>query len=161
MLWSTHKGQFNVESGGPRAVVAGYYLVWDKSPNLALPLTSTVFNINAGAGYDMSNTFPIDNDRFVILKSVRRKLTNTSTGAMNCVLIDDFITLPKTCVTGFVKGNGSGVIANTQTGGLFIMPYRSVVESSGDDKYALNLTTELFFAEAFETLNFFAPKERN
>lgn len=141
------KGQFTCEQGGPRSSVAGYYLVWDKSPNLALAATSDVFNINAGAGYDMSNTFPIDNDRFVVLKSVRRTLTNSNAGR-NIVLVNDFIKLPAYCVTGFVKGNATGGIANTQTGALLLMPYRSVTETSGDDKVALNVTMELFFAEA-------------
>nr|AGA18293.1 hypothetical protein [uncultured marine virus] len=141
------KGQFSCAQGGPRSAVAGYYLVWDKSPNLALAATSDVFNINAGAGYDMSNTFPIDNDRFVVLKSVRRTLTNSNAGR-NVVLVDDFIKLPATCTTGFVKGNTTGGIANTQTGALLLMPYRSVTETAGDDKVALNVTMELFFAEA-------------
>ena len=142
------KGQFSCASGGPRAAVCGYYLVWDKSPNLALAATSDVFNINAGAGYDMSNTFPIDNDRFVVLKSKRRTICNSTAAGINTVLVDDFIKLPASCVTGFVKGNTTGGIANTQTGALLLMPYRSVTETSGDDKVALNVTTELFFAEA-------------
>ncbi len=142
------KGQFNIVDGQARSAVAGYYLVWDKSPNLALAATSDVFNINAGAGYEMSNTFPIDNDRFVVLKSVRRKLTNARGGAANISLVDDFVKLPAWCVTGFVKGNTTGGIANTQTGALLLMPYRSVVEPNGEDKVALNVTMELFFAEA-------------
>ena len=142
------KGQFSCAQGGPRAAVCGYYLVWDKSPNLALAATSDVFNINAGAGYDMSNTFPIDNDRFVVLKSKRRTICNSTAAGINTVLVDDFIKLPAMCTTGFVKGNATGGIANTQTGALLLMPYRSVTETSGDDAVALNVTVELFFAEA-------------
>lgn len=144
------KGQFSCAQTGPRAAVCGYYLVWDKSPNLALAATSDVFNINAGAGYDMSNTFPIDNDRFVILKSKRRTICNSTANGINTVLVDDFVKLPASCVTGFVKGNTTGGIANTQTGALLLMPYRSVTEagSTAADLVTLNVTTELFFAEA-------------
>lgn len=142
------RGQFSCAQGGSRAAICGYYLVWDKSPNLALAATSDVFNINAGAGYDMSNTFPIDTDRFVVLKSKRRTICNSTANGINTVLVDDFIKLPASCVTGFVKGNVSGGIANTQTGALLLMPWRSVTESTGDDKVALNVTVEVFFAEA-------------
>lgn len=142
------KGAFSCGTNGPRAGTAGYYLVWDKAPNLGLATTSDVFNINAGAGYEMANTFPIDNDRFVVLKTVRRSVTKDSASPLNHHLVDDFVKLPAWCVTGFVKGNTAGNIANTQTGALLLMPFRSVSVSSGDDTVALNVTTELFFAEA-------------
>ena len=145
------KGAFHIAQTGPQQSVCGYYLVWDKSPNLTLATPSNVFNINAGAGYDMSNTFPIDNDRFVVLKSYRRGITR-GTGSSSMQLVNDFIKLPKTCVTGFVKGNGSGGIANTQTGALLLMPYRSVLTPNANadatDVVTLDLTTEFFFAEA-------------
>lgn len=142
------KGQFSCDTGGPRVAVCGYIMVWDKSPNLAFPAISTIFNIDAGAGYDMSNTFPVDNDRFVIIKSKRRTITYNNAASSNQVLVDDFIKLPKWCVTGFVKGNGAGTVANTQTGALFLVPYRAVTVSGTDDKVLLNMTSELFFAEA-------------
>ncbi len=145
------KGQFSApQTNGPRAAVTGYVLVWDKSPNLALPAVSSIFKIDAGAGYDMSNTFPVDNDRFVILKSKRRTICNSTDNGVNTVLVDDYIKLPHSCVTGYVKGNASGVIANLQTGGLFLVPYRAVTEagSTADNEVILRATMELFFAEA-------------
>ncbi len=142
------KGQFTCLQGGPRSAICGYIVVWDKSPNTAFPAVSDIFNIDAAGGYDMANTFPIDNDRFVILKSKRRTITPATASGSNTVLVDDFIKLPSYCVTGYVKGNGSGLIANTQTGGLYVVPYRKVTESAGDDAVTLNMVSELFFAEA-------------
>ena len=143
------KGEFSCQQDGPRAAIVGYYVVWDKSPNLTLATTSNVFNINAGAGYDMANTFPIDNDRFMILKSFRRKISNSTASHANTVLVDDYIKLPKSCVTSYVKGNASGGIANLQQGALLLMPYVAVKEeAAGASQIILNRTAELFFAEA-------------
>ena len=145
------KGSFHIAEIGPQCVIAGYYVVWDKSPNLTLATTSNVFNINAGAGYDMHNTFPIDNDRFVIL--AQKRVSMGRGGAVSSSrAVDHFIKLPNYCVSGYVKGNTSGLISNNQTGALLIMPYRTVTEvnddAAGTDTVKLDLTTEFFFAEA-------------
>ncbi len=143
------KGQFSVANTGPYMGLCGYFLVWDKSPNTALALPSDIFNINAGAGYDLGNTFPLDRDRFVVLKSMRRRITQDPRAGLNQHLVDDYIPLPKYCVTSFTKGNGSGAIANTQTGALLFIPWRTVtIAGTGDDKAAGVFTNELFFAEA-------------
>jgi len=142
------RGQFHIPGTGPQAAVLGYYLVWDKSPNTTAPAISDIFNIDAAAGYDLSNTFPKDNDRFVIVKSARRKLTASSGAGANISLVDDYVKLPASCVTGFTKGNGNGTIAATQTGGLFLIPYGKVVVNGTITTMILNVTTELFFAEA-------------
>lgn len=144
------KGHFSSNTGAPYQGIIGYFLVWDKSPNTALALPSDIFNINAGAGYDLGNTFPLDRDRFVVLKSMRRKTTKFANAGLNHQLVDDYIPLPKYCVTSFTKGNASGNIANTQTGALLFIPWRSVTISNtgGDDKVAGVFTNELYFAEA-------------
>ena len=142
------KGQFHIPGTGPQAAVMGYFLVWDKSPNTQLAATTDMFNIDAGAGYDLSNTFPKDNDRFVVLKSVRRKLTASSGAGANISLIDDFVKLPAYCVTGFTKGNGNGQIAATQTGALLFLPYGKIVVNGTVTTMTLDTTKELFFAEA-------------
>ncbi len=143
------KGQFSVANTGPYMGICGYFLVWDKSPNTALALPSDIFNINAGAGYDLGNTFPLDRDRFVVLKSMRRKVTQDPRAGLNQHLVDDYVPLPKYCVTSFTKGNGSGAIANTQTGALLFIPWRTVtIAGTGDDKVAGVFTNELYFAEA-------------
>jgi hypothetical protein len=142
------KGQFLCQNGGARTALCGYIVVWDKSPNLAFPPVSDIFTIDGARGYDMSNTFPVDNDRFVILKSKRNKICNSTANGINTVLVDDFIKLPRYCVSSYVKGNTSGLIANTYTGGLFVIPWRKVLESNGDDAVTLDMVSELFFAEA-------------
>jgi hypothetical protein len=144
------KGQFSCTTDAPLLGICGYFLVWDKSPNTTLALPSDIFNINAGAGYDLGNTFPLDRDRFVVLKSMRRKVTKYVNDGNNHHLVDDYIPLPKYCVTSFTKGNGSGAIANTQTGALLFIPWRTVTISNtaGDDKVAGVFTNELYFAEA-------------
>lgn len=142
------RGQYHIPGTGPQAAVLGYYLVWDKSPNTTAPTISEIFNIDAAAGYDLSNTFPKDNDRFVIVKSNRRKLTASSGAGANISLLDDYVKLPASCVTGFTKGNGNGTIAATQTGALFLIPYGKVVVNGTITTMTLDVTTELFFAEA-------------
>ena len=144
------KGNFSCVATGPRQAIDGYFLVWDRSPNTSLAAPSDIFNVNAGAGYDLGNTFPVDNDRFVVLKSMRRKMSFFPNNGLNMHLVDDYVSLPKYCVTGFTKGNASGLIANTQTGALLLIPYRSVTEANtgGDDKVEAKLVMELFFAEA-------------
>ena len=144
------KGQFLSNNTGPYMGIVGYFLVWDKSPNTALALPSDIFNISAGAGYDLGNTFPLDRDRFVVLKSMRRKVTQDPRAGLNQHLVDDYIPLPKYCVTSFTKGNASGAIANTQTGALLFIPWRTVTiaNAGGDDEVAGVFTNELYFAEA-------------
>lgn len=142
------RGQYHIPGTGPQAAVLGYYLVWDKSPNTTAPAISDIFNIDAAAGYDLSNTFPKDNDRFLILKTNRRKVTASSGAGANISLVDDYVKLPASCVTGFTKGNGNGSIAATQTGAIFLIPYGKVVVNGTITTMTLDVTTELFFAEA-------------
>ncbi len=142
------RGQFHIPNTGPQGAVLGYYLVWDKSPNTVTPPISDIFNIDAAAGYDLSNTFPKDNDRFVVMKSVRRALTASCGAKANMSLVDDFVKLPKSCVTGFTKGNGNGTVAATQTGALWMIPYGKIIVNGTITTMTLDLTTEVFFAEA-------------
>jgi len=142
------RGQFHIPGTGPQAAVMGYYLVWDKFPNTTLATPTDIFNIDAAAGYDLSNTFPKDKDRFVVLKSYRRKLTASSGAGANIQLVDNFVKLPNYCVTGFTKGNGNGQIAATQSGALLFIPYGKVVVNGTITTMTLDTTKELFFAEA-------------
>jgi hypothetical protein len=142
------RGQFHIPGDGPQAAVMGYYLVWDKFPNTALATPTDIFNIDAAAGYDLSNTFPKDKERFVVLKSYRRRLTASSGAGANIQLVDDFVKLPKSCVTGFTKGNGNGQIAATQSGALLFIPYGKVIVNGTFTTMTLDTTKELFFAEA-------------
>lgn len=155
------KGHFFADANGPRAAIVGYSWVWDKSPNLALPAVSDIFTIDATKGYDMANTLLVDDnsDRFKVLRSVRKVISKTegagntggfpSTGnAQNVLLIDDYLKLPASCVTTYVKGNATGGINNVQTGALYLIPFVKLLSDAGTTNVAFSFTQESYFAEA-------------
>ena len=157
------KGHFFADINGPRAAIVGYSWVWDKSPNLALPAVSDIFTIDATKGYDMANTLLVDDnsDRFKVLRSVRKTICKTGSAAAaagagpggmgnetNVVLIDDYLKLPASCVTTYVKGNATGGINNVQTGALYLIPFCKLLSTAGDTNVAFSFTQESYFAEA-------------
>lgn len=155
------KGHFFADANGPRAAIVGYSWVWDKSPNLALPAVSDIFTIDAAKGYDMANTLLVDDnsDRFKVLRSVRKVISKTegagstggypSTGnAQNVLLIDDYLKLPASCVTTYVKGNATGGINNVQTGALYLIPFVKLLSDAGTTNVQFAFTQESYFAEA-------------
>ncbi len=150
------KGHFFADSNGPRAAIVGYSWVWDKSPNLALPAVSDIFTIDASKGYDMANTLLVDDnsDRFKVLRSVRKTISKTqapSTGVGNednVILIDDYLKLPASCVTTYVKGNATGGIGNVQTGALYLVPFVKLLSAAGTSNVKFEFTQESYFAEA-------------
>ncbi len=155
------KGHFFANYDGPRAAIVGYSWVWDKSPNLAMPAVSDIFTIDATKGYDMANTLLVDDnsDRFKVLRSVRKTICKTEAGAgsgnqlstgnsSNIVLIDDYLKLPASCVTTYVKGNATGGINNVQTGALYLIPFCKLLSDAGDSNVKFEFTQESYFAEA-------------
>ena len=155
------KGHFFADQNGPRAAIVGYSWVWDKSPNLALPAVSDIFTIDASKGYDMANTLLVDDnsDRFKVLRSVRRHITksvvesSTQTESYgqgdNVILIDDFLKLPASCVTTYVKGDTTGGISAVQTGALYLIPFCKVLSSGQPTTdVTFSFTQESYFAEA-------------
>ena len=153
------KGHFFADNNGPRAAIVGYSWVWDKSPNLALPAVSDIFTIDASKGYDMANTLLVDDnsDRFKVLRSVRKTISKTQLGTTanpstgnepNIILIDDFLKLPASCVTTYVKGNATGGINNVQTGALYLIPFVKLLSDAGTSDVVFSFTQESYFAEA-------------
>ncbi len=155
------KGHFFADWNGPRVAIVGYSWVWDKSPNKALPAVADIFTINATQGFDMANTLLVDDnsDRFKVLRSVRKVIgkTQAAEGATsaqsaanepNVILVDDFLKLPASCVTTYVKGNTSGAIANVLTGALYLIPYVKVLSQDGTTNVQFSFTQESYFAEA-------------
>ncbi len=149
------KGHFFADNNGSRAAIVGYSWVWDKSPNLALPAVSDIFTIDASKGYDMANTLLVDDnsDRFKVLRSVRKVISKTDVGgntgdAPNIVLIDDYLKLPASCVTTYVKGNSTGGINNVQTGALYLIPFVKYLDATGTSNVKFEFTQESYFAEA-------------
>ena len=151
------KGHFFADFNGPRAAIVGYSWVWDKSPNLALPAVSDIFTIDASKGYDMANTLLVDDnsDRFKVLRSVRKTISKTMSSSVqsmgnedNIILIDDYLKLPASCVTTYVKGNATGGIGNVQTGALYLIPFVKLLSAAGTTDVQFSFTQESYFAEA-------------
>ena len=155
------KGHFFADVSGPRCAIVGYAWVWDKSPNKSLPAVSDIFTIDASKGYDMANTLLVDDnsDRFKVLRSVRKTISKTqgsipsaATAATgnepNVLLIDDFLKLPASCVTTYVKGDTTGGISAVQTGALYLIPFAKLLSAAGDSDIAFSFTQESYFAEA-------------
>ena len=152
------KGHFFADSDGPRAAIVGYSWVWDKSPNKSLPTVADIFTIDASKGFDMANTLLVDDnsDRFKVLRSVRKTIGKTVTpnasasysNEPNVILIDDFLKLPASCVTTYVKGDTSGGISAVQTGALYLVPFVKLLSGAGTSDVTFSFTQESYFAEA-------------
>ncbi len=155
------KGHFFADWNGPRVAIVGYSWVWDKSPNKALPAVADIFTIDATKGFDMANTLLVDDnsDRFKVLRSVRKVIGKTqaaegatsaqsATNEPNVVLVDDFLKLPASCVTTYVKGNTTGGIGNVLTGALYLVPFVKVLSQDGTTNVQFSFTQESYFAEA-------------
>jgi len=154
------KGHFFADYEGPRVAIVGYSWVWDKSPNKALPAVADIFTIDASKGFDMANTLLVDDnsDRFKVLRSVRKTIGKTNgnnTGTVgtfgqeqNIVLIDDFLKLPASSVTTYVKGDTTGGISAVQTGALYLVPFVKNVSLDGTSNVKFSFTQESYFAEA-------------
>ena len=155
------KGHWFNDKNGPRSAIIGYSWVWDKSPNKTLPAVSDIFTIDASKGFDMANTLLVDDnsDRFKVLRSVRRHITksvvesSTQTESYgqgdNVILIDDFLKLPASCVTTYVKGDTTGGISAVQTGALYLIPFCKVLSSGQPTTdVTFSFTQESYFAEA-------------
>ena len=158
------KGHFFADVNGPRCAIVGYSWVWDKSPNKSLPAVADIFTIDANTGYDMANTLLVDDnsDRFKVLRSVRKTISktqyegggnanvNTTGNENNVLLIDDFLKLPASYVTTYVKGDTTGGISAVQTGALYLIPFVKVLSTAGANgtDVQFSFTQESYFAEA-------------
>ena len=152
------KGHFFADQNGPRCAIVGYSWVWDKSPNKALPAVSDIFTIDATTGYDMANTLLVDDnsDRFKVLRSVRKTISKTEKSddgggwgnQDNAILVDDYLKLPASCVTTYVKGNTTGGIGNVLTGALYLIPFCKLLSDAGTSDVTFSFTQESYFAEA-------------
>jgi hypothetical protein len=151
------KGHFFADNNGPRAAIVGYSWVWDKSPNKSLPAVADIFTIDATKGFDMANTLLVDDnsDRFKVLRSVRKTISKTMSSTVqsmgnedNVILIDDFLKLPASCVTTYVKGDTTGGISAVQTGALYLVPFCKLLSAAGTSDVTFSFTQESYFAEA-------------
>ena len=110
----------------------------------------------------MANTLLVDDnsDRFKVLRSVRKVIGKTSGAGTttgnngtgnnepNVILVDDYLKLPASCVTTYVKGNATGGINNVQTGALYLVPFAKLLSDAGTTDVTFSFTQESYFAEA-------------
>ena len=75
---------------------------------------------------------------------------NTTGNQPNVILIDDFLKLPASCVTTYVKGDTSGGISATLNGALYLIPFVKVLSTAGANgtDVQFSFTQESYFAEA-------------
>ena len=119
------KGWMRGTSAQAAYVNSGYYVVWDKQPNRALPPMNDVFIGTAPSFmYPAAST----DDRFIIIAHKEFNLIAPGTGVLgdkSQYLIDDYIKLPRNLICHSTLGTSSGLIANRQSGALGLFVYSS------------------------------------
>lgn len=99
---------------------AACYLVWDRQPNKALAAIADVL-VSAS-----SNAFPNRENaqRFVIIKSWRYGFAGNTTAPAaqpTTIPVDDYVKLPRECVTSFTSADTTGVIGDIISGALLFI----------------------------------------
>ena len=108
----------NQRAGSTTTIADGaQYLVWDRQPNKALAAVADVLTSAT------SNAFPNRENaqRFVILKNFRCSFAgNTATPAAGTEIIDidEYVKLPRECVTSYTTADTTGVIGDIISGAL-------------------------------------------
>lgn len=109
---------------------AGYYVVWDKQPNLALPRFGDVFS--GQVGYEFASLVGVD--RYVIIHQKKFTSTGDPGSTPQVQQIDDYIPLPRglipTCQLG---GAGAGQIGTRMTNSLLLFPYSNYDNGAGPE----------------------------
>lgn len=119
------KGRF-VVSATTTVVDAVAYIVWDKTPNKALPAITAIFNTVS------SNSFPLDSAkrRFTVLKKLTFMGTgNSATPATGGEIqdADFYLPLPKDLVVEYDSVVGvTGAIGEIISGGLYLVTMSNV-----------------------------------
>jgi len=124
-LKGTYKGV------SPGDTYAGYYIVWDKQPNLAVPRFGDVFS--GQVGYEFASL--VGAERYVIIHQKKFTSPDAAGLADNTVAtIDDYIPLPRglipTCQLG---GAGTGQIGTRMTNSLIMFPYSNYGTGAGPE----------------------------
>jgi len=109
--------QSNVASGITQTYVA--YLVWDRQPNKALAAVTDIFDTVASQSFPNAS----NRQRFKILKSWQYASTssNTSPDEDTVSRIDDYVKLPKECMTCYTDADTTGVIGDIVTCALLFV----------------------------------------
>ena len=114
-------------SPGPVISWSGYYVVWDKQPNLATAVWSDVFSGEGAFAYPQLST----EDRFKIIAHKKYASGPVNSDMDNSLqTIDHYIKLPAGLVcTSAVGGLGTGAITERVSGALLLFAYstRAVV----------------------------------
>lgn len=119
------KGWMRGTSAQAAYVNSGYYVVWDKQPNKALPPMNDVFiGLAPSFMYAAAST----DDRFVIIGHKEFNVVCPGAGVLgdkSQYIIDDYIKLPPRLICHSTLGTNSGLIGDRQSGALLLYVYSS------------------------------------
>lgn len=127
--------------------IAGYYLVWDKQSNKAIPPASDIFTLDTTGGLYIFNTgLKVGSrERFTIVGKYRTTLARTNLDGIPSMRdLDQFHKLPPWCVCTMTAGTTSGAIDTVVSGSLLLIPYSNLDTGLPVIKNA----NQLFFEEA-------------
>ena len=140
------KGLAAANDGDKKRSVLGYYLVWDKQTNKALPTGSDIFTIDAANNLYTYNTGLRvgSRERFQIVGSYRTMVGGQDDNLPSLRDINMFHKLPKSCVSVSQVGNTSGAITSIVSGSLLLIPFGS----RATDVQTMQVAWQVFFEEA-------------
>jgi len=127
--------------------IAGYYLVWDKQSNKAMPAASDIFTLDGSGSLHIFNTgLKVGGrERFTIVGKYRTTLARTTVDNLPSLRdLDQFHKLPKWCVTTMQAGTTTGAMNTIVSGSLLLIPYSNL----GDNPPQIKNANQLFFEEA-------------
>jgi len=133
--------------GAIAAGTTGFYVVWDKAPNGAIPPATDIFAIDSAAGNILPEVGlkPARTHRFTVLgKWGAVGIGDSDSNLPSVIPINKYVKMPKSCICTMERATVSGAIAGTVEGSLLLVPFSNKTA----DLPILNLTCELFFEEA-------------
>jgi len=125
---------------------SGYYVVWDKQPNGAAATWGSVFTGNSAPysfpALSVDERYKIIHHRIFNMTYQGQALDANSNSQY---VIDDYIKLPAGLVCCDTVGSqGTGVVADRQSGQLLLFPY-SGKAAAADDRPNLNIAYRIYF----------------
>lgn len=126
---------------------AGFYVVWDRQPNQALATYAKIFNMDPVYSFIAAST----TDRFQVLHHKAWVMGGSSTSTpyfqqSACFKIDEYIKIPKECVSHCVLGTTDGAIDNRISGALLLVPYSSHTIAGGNYP-VMNIARRIYFED--------------
>ena len=140
------KGLAAANDGDKKRSILGYYLVWDKQTNKALPSGTEIFTVDDTNGLYTYNTgLKVGSrERFQIVGSYRTIVGGEDDNLPSLRDINMFHKLPKSCVTTSQAGVANGTIGSIVSGSLLLIPFGS----RSADVQTMAVALQVFFEEA-------------